>query len=95
MNSMKTYLVMAVVALGAVGCGTTTDAGSKCMVNADCDPGLSCIPDDFPNADGFCAAAGTRQCTKQCQTDAECTKTAPYCRQQCSGKKACSVLKPS
>ncbi len=95
MTPMKTYLlVLAVAVFGAACGGTTTDAGSNCKVNADCDPGLSCIADDFPNAEGFCTAAGTRQCTKQCTIDADCTKTAPYCRQQCSGKKACSVLKP-
>ena len=91
---MKTLLLMiavSVVSVGAVGCGTKTDAGSNCMVNADCDPGLSCIADDAPNADGFCTSAGTRQCTKHCEVDADCTKTAPVCRTSCNGKKACAV----
>lgn len=87
---MKTFLLVTMLAVVA-GCGTTSDGGSKCKVNADCDPGLSCISDFAMNADGFCTMAGTSQCSKQCATDAECTKTAPVCRTMCSGTRSCFV----
>ncbi len=45
MNSLKTYLM--VLAVAAMGCGTKTDAGSHCNVNADCDPGCPASPTIF------------------------------------------------
>ena len=83
--------LFAAMMFAVAGCGTTSDGGSPCTRNSDCGPGLSCIADVAVNADGFCTAAGTTQCSKQCVTDAECTRTAPVCRTTCSGTRSCFV----
>ena len=87
---MKTILFAVALAFSLAGCGIAQDVGVACMVNQDCDVGLSCIATDAV-ASGVCTATGKKVCTKQCVSDTECIKSAPICQTSCSGLKTCGT----
>ena len=83
------HLLLVVIAVVGVGCGSAAGFKESCKATTDCKSGLECLP-SMVQSGSSCGQQGST-CGKTCTANSDCTAASAgnTCASDCTGAKLC------